>query len=81
MYDYNFTRDLVNGMYNINNIERVDGEGNQIYLFHEIQSAISNNKFNIICVGENVTISFESELSSGEQSTLNTVVSNHKNNI
>lgn len=80
MFDYNYTRDLVNGKFNIENELRVDGEGNHIYLFHEIKAIIPDNKFTIECNNTNVTISFEQELTSEQQTLLDTVVANHKNN-
>lgn len=79
-YTYNFSRELVNGMYNINNIERVDVSGNQILLATEIESALPGKSFKIICDGANADIIFVDEISGPEQTTLNIVVTAHKNN-
>lgn len=81
MYEYNFTRELINGRYNIENKDRVDGEGNQIYLFQEIKASFADNPFKIICNGENVKIFFQNELTTEQQSTLTTIINNHKNNL
>jgi hypothetical protein len=84
MYTYNYTRELVNGSYNINNPLRLDGEQNQIWLYQEIADAIPTKAFTIKCNCDNdpvkVEISFETELTTEEEAALATVVSNHKNN-
>lgn len=79
MFDYFFTRELIDGRYNIDNIDRVIGE-NQLHLFTEIKTALPGNDFKIICNGSDVKISFVSELSSGDQTTLDNVITAHKNN-
>lgn len=85
MYTYNYTRELINGSYNINNNKRLDGEQNQIWLYQEINNALPSNPFIIKCNCDNdptkVQIAFENELISEEQTILDSVVSNHKNNI
>ena len=81
MYEYNFTRELVNGRYNIDNKERIDGEGNQIYLFKEIKTSFPTNLFKILCNGSSVKISFVNELTEPEQNILSTIVNDHKNNL
>lgn len=84
MTKYNYTRtlDVTNNCYDINNKDRVDGSSNQIYLVKEIKVAIPNKHFNIICNGLDVVIDFFNyTLSGGEETTLNTIVSNHKNDV
>lgn len=67
--------------YEIENPLRVDGEGNQIFLFNEVASAISGNPFNFACKGSEATFTFNTDLTPTEVTTLDTTVSNHKNNI
>lgn len=79
---HNFTRDLVNGVYNINNPERVDEEGEQIYLYMDLDTIPEfTHKFNIKCYLGDCDITFNFDLDASQISTLNTLVSNHKNNI
>lgn len=79
--DYEFTRNLVGGSYDINNVVRVDGEGNQIYLYKEILNEGSlPNAFNINCEEASCIITFLEELTSEQETTLNNIVSAHKNN-
>ena len=79
---YNYTRDLVNGAYDINNIARVDAEGKQISLSSEISAVPAfAHKFNIICNGTGCDIDFNFTLSAPEKTQLDTIVSNHKNNL
>lgn len=81
MADYVYTRDLVNGSYDINNVARVDGEGNQIYLYKEIQAeGTLPNEFDIHCQTVVCTISFEETLTGEQQTTLDSIVAAHKNN-
>ena len=80
MVEYEYTRELVNGVWNINNPERKDTEGNQIYLANEVAEAIPNKKFRLNCEGEVATFIFETELTTEEKTTLDTTVQNHKDN-
>jgi len=84
MYTYNYTRELVNGSYNINNPLRLDGEQNQIWLYQEVENAIPTKPFKVKCNCDGdplkVEIAFETELTTEEESVLAAVVSNHKNN-
>jgi hypothetical protein len=78
---YNFTRELVNGAYDINNPQRLDGEGNQITLASEI-CVIPEfaQKFNINCCLSSCNITFNFTLTSEQETQLNTIVAAHKNN-
>ena len=49
MATYNYTREIVNELYNINNIERVDGEGNPIFLAKEIEIGLPGKVFTLKC--------------------------------
>lgn len=77
MFNYNYTRALVDGAYNINNQYDLDGESNVIPLCEVIKASLTKN-CNIKCAGTNVVISFEAELSGADQTTLGTDVSTYK---
>ena len=79
-YKYTYSREIVNDAWNIDNPARVDQEGSQIYLSQEIGEALPNMLFKLFCAGSVVDIIFDNELTEGQKSTLDTVVSNHKNN-
>jgi hypothetical protein len=77
---HNYTRDLASGAYNINNPLKVDGEGNQIDLYEDInQDADFLHKFDIKCNGTECNITFTFDLDSSQITKLDTIVSNHKN--
>lgn len=79
-YDYEYVREkLDNGAWDIDNPNRVDEGGNQIYLANEVSNVISKH-FLLLCDGASAIFKFTEELTSGEEDTLDTVVSNHKNN-
>ena len=79
MTEYTYTRELVNGVYDVNNPDRLDVEGNQIYLVDEILTALSK-KANMHCNGSDMHLEFEDELTTQEKTTLDTVVADHKAN-
>jgi hypothetical protein len=78
---YNYSREIVDNLYDIDNVARVDGEGNQIYLAQEIEAALPGKNFNVVCNGADAAIIFTEDLTAEEQTTLGTIVSNHKNNV
>jgi len=81
MFEYSYTRDLVDGRYNINNEARVDGEGEQITLWSEIKAASFASKLcGIKCSGDTAKVCTSEELTGAEQTELDTIVSDHKNN-
>lgn len=80
IYEYIFSRVLVGGAYNINNLARVDGEGNQIYLSKEVEAALPNKQFKMFCAASEVKFCFEVELTAGEQTTLQQTIDDHENN-
>ncbi len=79
-YDYYYVRAVTAEGYDVNNPLRVDGESFQIYLSNEIEVALPEKKFKVICNDTNINLCFETELSSAEETTLTTTVNTHKNN-
>ena len=77
---YNFTREIVDGDYNINNPLRKDGE-NQRWLAKEIQNALPDKPFRLFCNEGTGYIEFTTDLTTEEMQTIDTVVYNHKNNL
>jgi len=80
MITYTYERSIINGKYDINNPNRIDIEGNQIYLSDEITSQISN-LYKISCNNTVCNITFKEELTKVEKDLLETILYNHKNNI
>jgi hypothetical protein len=89
MATYNYTRErLAEGdhinEWDIDNPDRVDGGLDQIHLATEITAAIPGKILDvpgIICNGSSCTIAFTEALTAGEETTLTTIVNNHKNNV
>ena len=87
-YEYKYTREIIdyniNGQtgkcWNIDKHNRVDAEGNQIFLANEIKEAIPKHSFELICASDEAKFVFETELTSTEQNTLTATVNNHKSN-
>ena len=80
MFTYSYTRALVNGLYDIENISRVNGESHQIHLGVEIEAVISGNSFKVEGHGVDLDIIFNTELSAGDETILDQAVSDHKEN-
>ena len=79
---YNYTRALVDNAWNINNPNRKDGEGNPKDLYQEInENSELNNQFKIICNSTSCQINFNFDLSAAQKTALDTIVSNHQNNL
>ena len=81
---YEYTRTMLsNNQYNINNTERVDGEGNQIYLSKEIESEFPSKKFLVRCNDTNLKILVEEadDFSAEEKTALDQIIQDHKDNI
>jgi hypothetical protein len=73
--EYEYTRELVNGAYDINY------PGRETTLAQEIAIELPGKDFTI-CADDTVCkIDFTVELTAGEKTTLDTTVSNHKNNV
>lgn len=78
---YEYTRSLVNGIYDVHNIVRVDGSSNQIQLRNEILVALpAEGKPKMKMNGSSLSIAFSGTLSAGDETTLESVVTDHKNN-
>ena len=78
--EYIYTRNKAEGKYDINNFNRVEAEGNPIYLAKEVEQEIYK-KFKIICNLSECKIIFEEELTNQEKEALDIIVENHQNNI
>ena len=79
-YIYEYDRGWDGTRYHVENIERVDGEGNHIELANEIKTSLPNKTFRIFCAKNTLQCVFYVELSGAEQTTLSTTITNHKNN-
>ena len=81
MADYNYTRGTIaNGEYDINNPDRVDVDGKQIWLGNEVQTALPGKPFTFSCASSDATFNFPTALSGADETTLTTIVNAHKNN-
>lgn len=80
MATYSFERFYIDGRYKIDNPDRVDGEGNQIYLAQEIETTFPGRVFKVICNDTNADIIFEEDLTTEEQATLADVINAHQSN-
>ena len=79
MAGYQYSRELVNGRYNINNINHTEGGDTNVHLFTEIINELTlPDEFNITCVNSSCIITFASELSGAQQTTLDNIVAYHK---
>lgn len=76
--NYNYTRELVDGVYNIDNPRDVDADGEPVRLACRVKEALPNKTFNMKIDGTDVVICFEAELTTEEKNTLDTTVANHK---
>ena len=81
MADYNYTRSLVSGSYDQNNVLRVDGGSNQICMYKEIiAEGLLPNGFFMKSEGSSLTITFTNALTGSEKTLLDNLVSTHKSN-
>ncbi|KKM02489.1 hypothetical protein LCGC14_1783920 [marine sediment metagenome] len=76
--EYNYTREIVDGAYNIDNINRTDAN-RQIYLYDEIAAAFPGWVFSTNSVSVSLIIS--SQAAVPDQTQLDTIISDHKNNL
>jgi len=81
-HEYQYTRTKLTVGYDIPNVDRVDGGGFQILLAHEIETALPSEKFCTHCFN---TITYiwvhDAQLSSGDETILDAVVSDHINDL
>ena len=80
MVTYSYTRSVDSHGPDVDNPSRVDGNGNQIFLYTEILSQIAKNLTRIIGNGEDLDVIFTAELSTEEKTLLDTIITDHKNN-
>ena len=81
MADYQYTRALVSGGWNINNSALTDSQGT-IPLARVVSEQFpSNGNVGLVANGTNVTISIAIALSGAEETTLDSIVANYKNGI
>jgi len=83
---YNYTRNIlttgtIQGCYDIDNPNRVDGGSLQIRLYSEIKTALPGKSFSEISNGTSCDLIFTNALTGAEKTTLDTVVSDHQNDI
>lgn len=75
-----YERHQIPGGWDINNPNRKDGEGNQIYLAKEIETVLPGKHFKVICDDGHCNVNFQEDLTSEEESMVDTVVQNHQQN-
>ncbi len=80
MKEYIYSREKTDGKYDIENQERVDGEGEQIHLAKEIEAAFSCGCFRVICNGAECKVMFKIDPTEDQKSLLDGIVLAHKNN-
>ena len=85
MTDYIYTRGTVeSGLWDINNPNRVDGGGDQIYLAKEVEAELPGKTFRLRCDAGVAKFTFDVALTEGvgsEKETLDQKVSEHKANV
>lgn len=80
MAEYNYARtQKSDNSWDIDNNERLNVDGNQIHLLEEIQTAFPSWESQIICDGPSCKIL--ADATCPNETTLNTIVNNHKNNV
>jgi len=80
MYEYFYSREVVNGLWNIDNPMRVDYYSNQIYLANEVETALPDRQFYSFYNVGDVKISFSEQLTEEENGILTLTVQKHKDN-
>ena len=79
MADYPYTRELVNGLYNINNINHTNGGAEPVPLRDEIKAeATLPDQFTIVCNGPVCTVTTAASLTGAQETTLSAIVANQK---
>ena len=77
-FEYDYTREVVDGAYNIDNPKTADGEGLMLHCAKYIETALPGKQFVLRCIGPDVKVVFEEELSAPDQATLATAISDYK---
>lgn len=75
-----YTRAIVDNIYNIDNKARVDGVPSQIYIAKEIEAALPGLAFKMCCNATEAKFTFDDNLTGGQITTLENIVTAHKNN-
>lgn len=79
MADYNYSREIVGDLYNINNINHTNGGAEPVPLRDEIKAeGTLPDQFRIVCNGASCIITFASPLSGPQETTLTGIVANQK---
>jgi len=75
MADYTYTREIVDGAYNINNLKHLEGGSTPVPLSNEIKAeATLPDVFQINCNAAVCTITFSPALTSAQKDTLDGLV-------
>lgn len=82
MAAYPFTRVVLpSGHWDIDHPDRVDGGGARLSLAKEVEAALPGHPFTVRCDAGSCVVDFPGyELTTGEETTLNDTVSDHRNN-
>jgi len=75
MFEYDYTRELVNNLWNIDNIDIPET------LAQVIEPNFPNMPFGIVCDGPSVKIKFNIELTSNQVTLLDLLVSSYKTGV
>lgn len=77
-YEYIYTRDIVDGVYNIDNRHTAIVDDLVVPISKSIELILPGKKFICFCSASECKFIFEVELSPSEQSDLTTAVNNYK---
>ncbi len=79
MFKYKYSREIVGGLYDINNVNHKDGTSESVPLCKEIKTEVTlPDKFKCICDGTDCIVLFYSALNSTQENTLSALVTNQK---
>lgn len=79
MFTYIYTREIVNGFFDIDNPLKVDENGNQIFLAMDVDAKFPGKVSSVKSAGYDCCVNFEEELTPEEKAELDQVVADHKN--
>ena len=77
-YEYIYTREIVEGAYNIDNPKTADEEGFLVHLSDYVAPSMGGKAFLLVCAGAQAKFIFMVELSAEEESTLSDLVVSYK---
>lgn len=79
MYEYAYTREIDStGLYNVDNTQYLDVNGDMIHLCTKLEEDIPGIKFCTNCTGSTLLINTDIELNSAQQTTLATTLTTYK---